>query len=92
MTPQNISAHILLNECQDLITLVDNNLKILGYIQLYEYYFDVNQNIMNEGILPCTATMSTKIILRGVNVSKEEELCHFKKPPDIRNKIMYDSC
>ena len=43
------------------------------------------------GIIDFTATMLTSIIFRGANLSKEKELCQFKKPPYIRSKLTIGS-
>ena len=47
------------------------------------HFFYAKQNVMKAGNIDFTATMPTSIIFRGANLSKEKELCQFKKPPDI---------
>ena len=52
-------------------------------IQFGSFSFDAKQNVMKAGNIDFTATMPNSIIFRGANLSKEKELCQFKKPPDI---------
>ena len=52
-------------------------------IQFGSFSFDAKQNVMKAGNIDFTATMPTSIMFRGANLSKEKELCQFKKPPDI---------
>ena len=66
-------------------------------IKLGAFSFDVRKNMMKAGNIDFTGTMSTSIIFHGDNLSKESELCQFKKPPDIRSKLnmgsnMVDVC
>ena len=52
-------------------------------IQFGLFSFDAKQNVMKARNIDFTATMPNSIIFRGANLSKEKELCQFKKPPDI---------
>ena len=52
-------------------------------IQFGSFSFDAKQNVMKAGNIDFTATMPNSIIFHGANLSKEKELCQFKKPPDI---------
>jgi hypothetical protein len=61
------------------------------FIQFGSFCFDVKQNVMKAGNIDFIATMPTSIIFRGANLSKEKEICQFKKPPDIRSKLMIGS-
>ena len=64
-----------------------NNLKDPLFIKLGAFSFGVKQNLMKEGSLAGTATLSDKIIFNGDNLHKEQELFEFKKPPDQRGYI-----
>jgi hypothetical protein len=74
------------------IDLFGNNMKDTSFIKFGSFYFHSSETKHHEGwdFLPGTATTSTKIIFCGANLSKEE-FCQFKKPPDIRSKIMMGS-
>jgi hypothetical protein len=87
MAQQNNSAGNSLDESKNSIISSDNSLKDLYIIKLGAFYFDAKQNVMKDGNIDFIATMSTSIIFRGANLSKENELCQFKKPPDIRSKL-----
>jgi hypothetical protein len=60
-------------------------------IQLGSFSFDAKQNVMKARNIDFIATMPTSIIFHGANLSKEKELCQFKKPLDTRSKLTIGS-
>ena len=69
-----------------------NNLKDPLFIKLGAFSFGVKQNLMKEGSLAGTATLSDKIIFNGDNLHKEQDMCEFKKPPDPRGRYIHIGC
>jgi hypothetical protein len=91
MAQQNNSAANSLDESKDSIISSDVSQKDLYIIKLGAFYFDAKQNVMKARNIDFATNMPTSIIIRGANLSKEKELCQFKKPPDIRSKLTIGS-
>jgi len=92
MAPQIIAACVNKKKCNNSKNSDSNDVKNLSVIKLGAFSFGVKQNLMKEGSLAGTATLSDKIIFNGDNLHKEQDMCEFKKPPDPRGRYIHIGC
>jgi hypothetical protein len=76
MAPQVSSSSISEEKCKisNISTpddLLDTSMKDIRFVKLGLFYFNIKQNIVEDGILPCTATNSAKLIFKGINLAKK---------------------